>query len=110
MDWGLSKKRNERAFRTDMAMKSGELSGLCGKTVLMTATATRKTIRLIQNELFPEVNTWKLVLNPPIRKNCTLLMPPPWFFSASFETTLAPFIARMKELNEVYLIIVRGKI
>ena len=91
-----------------MALSSGELSGLCGKLLLMTATATKKTLRVLQDQ-FPEISKWSLVLNLPVRSNVTILVPPPQMIPTNYEHTLAPFITRMKLLNEVYLIIVRGR-
>ena len=108
VDWGL-KKHSKKAFRPAMALSSGELSGLCGKLLLMTATATKKTLRVLQDQ-FPEVSNWRLILNLPVRSNVTILVPPPQLIPTSFEVTLAPFVARMKELHETYLIIVRGKL
>ena len=90
-----------------MALSTGELSGLAGKLLMMTATATKKTMRVLQDQ-FPEVSQWKLVLNLPLRKNVTLLVPPPELVSSSFERTLAPFINSMKQEQKTLLIIVRG--
>ena len=90
-----------------MELSSGELSGLGGKLLMMTATATKKTLRILQDQ-FPEVTKWKNILNLPIRKNVTLVVPPTEIVSSRFEDTLAPFITRMKVYNETYLILVRG--
>ena len=73
----------------------------------MTATATKKTIRVLQDQI-PEVSRWKLILNTPFRSNVTILVPPPNIISSHFETTLAPFINRMRDMGETYLILVRG--
>ena len=91
-----------------MALSSGELSSLGGKLMLMTATATKRTMRVLQDQ-FPEVAKWKLILNMPLRKNVTILVPPPELLSASFEAILSPFLDRMKLMNETYLILVRGR-
>ena len=90
-----------------MELSSGELSGLGGKLLMMTATATKKTLRILQDQ-FPEVTKWKNILNLPIRKNVTLVVPPTEIVSSRFEDTLVPFITRMKVYNETYLILVRG--
>ena len=90
-----------------MALASGELSGIGGKMLLMTATATSKTIRLLMDQL-PEIKKWNLILNSPFRPNVTILVPPPDILSPKFEVALEPFIVRIKLLKEVYLILVRG--
>ena len=90
-----------------MALVTGELTGLSGKLLLMTATATKKTIRVLQNQ-FPEVSKWKLILNLPVRRNVTVLIPPPDIISSSFEVTLTPFINSMRQEQKTYLILVRG--
>ena len=108
VNWGLKNGRKE-AFRPDMALSTGELSGLGGKLLLMTATATKKTIRILQ-EQFPEISRWKLMLNTPIRDNVTIVVPPPHLISSKFEITLSPFITRMLSRGETYLVLVRGKI
>ena len=108
VDWGL-RKNSKKAFRPAMALSSGELSGLCGKLLLMTATATKKTMRVLQ-EQFPEVSKWSLLLNLPLRNNVTILVPPPQQIPSNFEATLAPFVKRMKENKETYLVIVRGRL
>ena len=107
VNWGL-KKGNKRAFRPAMALSTGELSGLGGKLLLMTATATKKTMRVLQDQ-FPEVSKWKMILNIPDRSNVTILVPPPHLIPTNPETTLAPFVRDMKEKNKTYLILVRGK-
>ena len=50
-----------------------------------------------------------MVLNPPIRKNVTILVPPVESISPKFETTLAPFIQTMKLDGKTFLILVRGR-
>ena len=96
------------AFRPAMALSTGELSALEGKLMLMSATATKKTMRVLQNQ-FPEVTKWKMVLNLPLRRNVTILVPPPEMISTKFETILIPFVTSMKQDNETYLILVRGR-
>ena len=107
VNWGL-KKGKKRAFRPAMALSTGELSGLGGKLLLMTATATKKTMRVLQDQ-FPEVSKWKIILNIPNRSNVTILVPPPHLIPTNFETTLVPFVTDMKEKNTTYLILVRGR-
>ena len=92
-----------------MTLSTGELSGLGGKLILMTATATTRTIRILKNQ-FPEVNSWKSILNLPLRKNVTIIIPPPEEISSNFEIILKPFIQRMVHKKEIYLVIVRGNI
>ena len=108
VSWGLQK-GSKSAFRPEMELSSGELSGLGGKLLMMTATATKKTLRDLQDQ-FPEVTKWKNILNLPVRKNVTLIVPPTEIVSSKFEETLAPFVHRMKVFKETYLIIVRGEI
>ena len=108
VNWGLRQKKGKSAFRPEMALSTGELSALDGKLMMMTATATKKTMRVLQDQ-FPEISQWKTILNLPIRKNVTILVPPPEIVSPKFETTLAPFITSMKDENLTYLILVRGK-
>ena len=101
------KKGAKQAFRPAMTLSTGEISGLAGKVLLMTATATNKTMRVLQDQ-FPELTNWKHVLHLPFRKNVTLLVPPPEIVSPNFARTLLPFITSMKQDHKVYLIIVRG--
>ena len=91
-----------------MALSTGELSSLGGKLLLMTATATKKTMRVLMDQ-FPEVSKWDVILNTPARKNVTILVPPVDIISSKFEITLAPFIDDMKKENKTYLILVRGE-
>ena len=107
VNWGM-KKDCKRAFRPAMALSTGELSGLGGKLLMMTATATRKTMMILQDQ-FPEVTKWKTILNLPIRKNVTILIPPTETIPAKFENCLSPFIRRMMVNKETFLILVRGK-
>ena len=101
------KKGSKSAFRPAMSLSTGELAGLGGKLIMMTATATKLTMRVLKDQ-FPEVSNWKMILNPPIRTNVTLLVPPVETISPKFETTLAPFIKSMQQDNKTYLILVRG--
>ena len=104
--WGL-KQGDKAAFRPAMALSSGQLSGLGGQLLLMTATATSKTIRLLMDQM-PEITNWKLMFNSPFCENVTILVPPPESLSAKFEVVLEPFISRMRLEKEVFLILVRG--
>ena len=106
VSWGI-KTREKAAFRPSMALASGELSAVGGKFLFMTATATSQTIRQLMDQL-PELKDWKVILNSPIRDNISLLIAPPEMLSSNFEVTLSPFLSRMNELEEVYLILVRG--
>ena len=90
-----------------MALSTGELSTIGGKLLLMTATATSKTIRILKSQ-FPEISKWKLSLNLPVRENVTILIPPPDIISTDFTKTMAPFINDIKVGNDTYLVIVRG--
>ena len=108
VNWGLGTK-GKKAFRPAMALSTGELSSLSGKLLLMTATATRKTIRILQDQ-FPEVSKWKMILNLPTRKNVTIVVPPPDLISPNYVTILIPFIKTMKEDGKTYLILVRGRL
>ena len=74
---------------------------------MMTATATRKTIRILKDQL-PEVSKWTTILKPPSRQNVTILVPPVEVISPKFEVTLAPFIKMMKKERKSFLVIVRG--
>ena len=91
-----------------MALSSGELSSLDGKILMMTATATRKTIRVLKDQL-PEISKWTMMLKPPNRKNVTILVPPVQTISTNFQTTLAPIIHTIKLEGKTTLILVRGK-
>ena len=89
-----------------MALSSGELSGLGGQLLMMTATATTRTIRLLLEQM-PEIKKWNFMLNPPFRDNVTIIVPLPDTLPSKYEDLLTPFITKMK-LGEVYLILVRG--
>ena len=91
-----------------MALSTGELSSLNGKVLMMTATATKKTIRILKDQL-PEISKWTMILNPPIRKNVTILVPPVEIISPKFETILTPFIQEMILERKTFLILVRGR-
>ena len=106
VSWGL-KVKGKTAFRPAMALTSGELSALGGKMLLMTATATSKTIRLLLDQM-PEIRKWKMILNSPLREGISIMVPPPEILSPKFEVSLQPFVTRMKMHGEVYLILVRG--
>ena len=106
VSWGL--KQEKAAFRPAMELTSGELSAIGGKFVFMTATATSSTVRLLLNQL-PEVKNWEFILNSPLRDNVTIIVPPADKIPSKFEVLLEPFIKRMVERHEVYLILVRGK-
>ena len=78
-----------------MALSSGELSGLGGKFIMMTATATPKTIRVLKNQL-PEITKWRNLISPPLRRNVVTIVPPPEVLSSKVEVLLAPFIHDMR--------------
>ena len=75
---------------------------------MMTATATQSTIRILKSK-FPEVCKWEMMLNLPLRENVTIVAVDPNDTSPKFEVTLEPFILRMIELEETYLIFVRSE-
>ena len=99
--------KGKSPFRPAMALASGELSAIGGKMILMTATATGKTIRLLLDQM-PEIRNWKMILNSPLRESISIMVPPPEILSSKFEVLLQPFVSRMKMNGEVYLILVRG--
>ena len=105
--WGLSN-NSKKAFRPAMALSTGELSGLDGTILMMTATATARTLRVLK-EQFPEIQKWKTILNSPLRENVTLVVPPPSMLSPKVEILLEPFIEDMKVNRKSYLILVRGR-
>ena len=74
---------------------------------MMTATATPKTIRILESQL-PEISKWRYLLSPPLRKNVVTIVPPPEALSNKVEVLLEPFIHDMKEHQTTYLILVRG--
>ena len=88
-----------------MELASGELSGIGGKFILMTATASSSTRRLLMNQL-PELKNWEVILNSPMRDNVSIIVPSPEKVSSKFEVILEPFVKRMLDIGEVYLILV----
>ena len=48
------------------------------------------------------------MLNSPRREKVTVVVPNPEILSAKFEVVLEPFILRMVDFHESYLILVRG--
>jgi len=88
--WGISKK-SKKAFRPIMSLSTGELSTLGGSTLMMTATATSKTMRILKDQ-FPEIKSWTNILTSPARDNVTLLVPPPKILSTNIELMLDPFM------------------
>ena len=106
VNWGL-RKGATAAFRPAMQLSTGELSALGGKLLMMTATATKKTMRILQDQ-FPEIKKWTNLLHNPSRPNVGLIVPPSEIISSKFEIMLEPFIERMKNESETCLIIVRG--
>ena len=105
--WGMAN-GSKRAFRPDMCISSGEISGLSGKVLLMTATATQKTIRVLKSQL-PEISKWRNLIHSPLRTNCVNIVPPPEILSSKLEVLLAPFVKDMRIHNTTYLILVRGE-
>ena len=108
VSWGLQKK-NAPAFRPDMELASGEMTSLGGKLLLMTATASQNTVKILKGQ-FPEISNWELILNLPVRDDVTILTPPSDVVPSDFVTILSPFVKRMKEHGETHLILVRGLI
>ena len=105
-NWGMDKK-SKRAFRPAMNLLSGEVSGIGCKLMLMTATATQKTIRILQNQL-PEISNWVNYLSLPVRDNVVMVVPPPEKLSAKVETLIEPFVQDMKVNGTTYLFLVRS--
>ena len=89
-----------------MTLTSGELSGLSGCFLIMTATATMKTRRLLLSQI-PEVHNWKNLLSPPLRDNVLLVIPPPDLLSSNMSVLLAPFVNDMIQNKKIYLVLVR---
>ena len=104
--WGIGDK-NKKAFRPAMSLASGQLSAISGNLLLMTATATAQTRRLLMDQL-PEIRKWNFILHSPMREDITIVVPPPEAVSPRFEVALEPFVERMRQ-RETYLILVRGK-
>ena len=90
-----------------MTLTSGELSGLSGCFLIMTATATMKTRRLLLSQI-PEVHNWRNLLSPPLRDNVLLVIPPPEMLSSNLSVLLTPFVEDMIQNNKIYLVLVRG--
>ena len=107
MSWGIVRKKGKKAFRPAMQLSSGELVSLGGVTLLQTATASSKTVRVLQCE-FPEITNWRKMIQVPFRQNVTLIIPPPSTISSKFQITLEPFINRILDFDETYLILVRS--
>ena len=94
-------------FRPAMQLSSGELASLGGITLLQTATATCKTISVLEEE-FPEVRNWSKIINLPYRSDISIIIPPPKLLPGNFQTILNPFIRRMIDFDEPHLIITRS--
>ena len=90
-----------------MTLTSGELSALSGSFLMMTATATAKTRRLLQSQV-PEVCKWNNLISPPLRDNVLMIIPPIEILPSNVSVLLAPFAEDMKIHGKTYLIIVRG--
>ena len=90
-----------------MALSSGELSALDGTILMMTATATTSTIKILKSQM-PEITHWRMMLSSPLRKKVAIIVPPPDILSSKLEILLAPFIEDMKTSKSTYLVIVRG--
>ena len=91
-----------------MSLSSGELSSLGGSVLMMTATATSKTMRILKSQ-FPEIKKWINILNSPARKNITIIVPPPKILSSSVDTLLEPFMRLSRDEGKYILKLVRGK-
>ena len=107
VQWSSDKKKGGKVFRPAMDLSSGELSCFGGITVLQTATATRKTIRILQSK-FPEVKVWNKIVRVPLRDNVTIVVPPSSIISSKFQRSLEPFIRRIIDYGECHLILVRS--
>ena len=90
-----------------MSLASGQLSAIGGNLLLMTATATAQTRRLLMDQL-PGIRKWNFILHSPMREDITIVVPTPDAVSPRFEVALEPFVERMRQ-REIYLILVRGK-
>ena len=75
--------------------------------MLQTATATSRTLRLLEAE-FPEVIKWNKILNVPFRPNISIIVPPPAVLPSQYQDLLAPFVRRITDYQEPHLIIVRS--
>ena len=106
MAWGVEKK-NGKTFRPAMQLSSGELASLKGITLLQTATASSKTIRMFEDE-FPEITAWKKILNIPFRSNISIIIPPASILPSKYQKLLLPFVNRILDFGEPHLFIVRS--
>ena len=100
-------KGQEQAFRPVMALSTGEVSSLGGSILMMTATATIRTMRILKEQL-PEVTKWTNILISPLRDNVCIVVPPPQILPSQVESLLWPFVRDIKENGKRYLILVRG--
>ena len=89
-----------------MNLSTGELSSIEGALLLMTATASSSTVRLLKSQ-FSEIKSWHMLMSAPIRDNVTLVIPPRDIISGQLETSLVPFIEDIRR-GKTYLIIVRS--
>ena len=105
--WGVKQKKGRNVFRPAMQLSSGELASLHGVTLLQTATATSKTVRMLQEE-FPEVSNWNKIVEVPFRQNISVIIPHPKNISSKFQVTLEPFITCIVDFGESHLILVRS--
>jgi hypothetical protein len=106
VSWGL-KQNSKEAFRPAMSLSTGELSSLGGSILMMTATATSKTLRVLK-EQFPEIRKWTTILHSPMRENVTMVVPLPDVLATKVEILLEPFIKEIKDNRKRFLILVRG--
>ena len=104
--WGIEKQKGE-TFRPAMQLSTGELASLGGITLLQTATASCRTMRMLVGE-FPEISSWKKILDVPYRSNVTIVVPPPSTIPSRYQEVLAPFIRRILDFQEPHLIIARS--
>ena len=74
-----------------MTLSSGELSALSGSFIMMTATATAKTRRILQSQV-PEIRKWQNLISPPLRDNVLIFIPPPEVVPSSVSVLLAPLL------------------
>ena len=105
--WGLKKSGKFKAFRPAMQLSTGELASIGGFTLLQTATASSKTVRILKEE-FPEISTWNSITNVPFRSNISIIIPPPCDISSRFQVILEPFVRRMVDFGENHLVLVRS--
>ena len=91
-----------------MSLSTGELSSLGGSTLMMTATATSKTVSVLK-ERFPEIRKWTNITTSPARDNVTLVVPPPRILPSNLENMLEPFMLLSRDEGKSLLILVRGE-